>query len=235
LLQAKWRKGTYSAGTVSKAVTTDVITGTGVSWLANIGADNSPPLTWYQATGYINFAGQPAAGNTITFNSILITFVAGSPGANQVQIGGSLTATITNLANALNAHGDSHISAATYANVGGTQLSITHDAPGTGGNSYTLAKSGANMTLSGANLTGGVSGYAAWEIQVSSIDSNWFPIVKLDGRSQLRIHNAGGYTPLIAPSLSGASYAIRANYHAVMMRLVNYTIRTTEFRNTAVT
>jgi hypothetical protein len=234
LLQAKWRKGTYSAGTISKGAFDTFVTGTGVSWLANIGADNSPLSTWYQATGAITFSGQPSAGNTITFNSIVITFVAGSPGANQVQIGANLNTTITNLANALNLHGDSHISVATYANVGGTQLSITHDAPGTVGNAYTLAKSGANITISGSVLTGGSDGYAAWEIQVSSVDPNWFPIIQLNNRAKLTLHPSG-YVPLIAPSLSGASYAVRANYHAVMMRLVNYTIRTTEFRNTAVT
>jgi hypothetical protein len=55
------------------------------------------------ASGTITFSAQPAANSTITINGTVFTFVAASPTGNQILIGGSLTATLTNAAAALNA------------------------------------------------------------------------------------------------------------------------------------
>lgn len=109
------------------------------------------------ATGSIVFAGQPADASTITLNGEVWTFVAGSPASGQTQIGANLAATLTALVSDLNGSGNPNISAATYS-ANTTTLSITHDTPGTTGNSYTLTASGGSQgTPSGGSLAGGAA------------------------------------------------------------------------------
>lgn len=240
LLQAQWRKGYYNAGTVSKSAVSETITGSGVSWLANIGASGSISEGGFpaiRASGSINFAGQPANGNTFTLNGTTVTFVTGTPVGNQVQIGGNLNTTINSAVSFLNGSADAQISKCTYFNGGGTQIIIYYDEIGTTGNSFTLAEVGANITVSAATLSGGTAyGPVPWEIKVVSVDPNWWPINTLQSRASLSFNpDTSAYNALSLASLSGAAYEVRANYHAVIMRLKNYTIRTTEYRNTAVT
>jgi hypothetical protein len=107
------------------------------------------------ATGSIAFSAQPVATSTVTINGTPFTFVSGSPSGNQVQIGGSLAATITALATALNASAVSGVAQATYV-AGATKLTITHDTAGVTGNAFTLAASNtSNGKVSGATLSGG--------------------------------------------------------------------------------
>lgn len=120
-----------------------------------------------QATGQITFTANPSAGHTITLNGVTWTFVASGASGNQTNIGGSLTATLTQLATDLNASVNSSITPATYSNVGGTKLNISYDTAGAAGNAYTLASGNANGVVSGATLSGGgythtfISGVAA--------------------------------------------------------------------------
>jgi hypothetical protein len=68
-----------------------------------------------------------------------------------------LALTLAELAAVLNASVDPNISIATYAS-NATQLIATIDAPGTGGNAYTLdTPTAGNVTRSGATLTGGIN------------------------------------------------------------------------------
>jgi len=240
LLQAQWRKGYYNTGTVSKSAVSETITGSGVSWLANIGASgsiNEGGFPGIRASGSINFAGQPANGNTFTLNGTTVTFVTGTPTGNQVQIGINLNTTINNAVSFLNGSADAQISKCTYFNGGGTQIIIFYDVIGTAGNSFTLAEVGANTTVSGATLAGGQAAPSIpWEIKVASVDPNWWPINTITSRTGLTFNpDTSGYNALSLASLTNAAYEIRANFHAVIMRLKNYTIRTTEYRNTAVT
>jgi len=240
LLQAQWRKGYYNTGTVSKSAVSETITGSGVSWLANIGASgsiNEGGFPGIRASGSINFAGQPANGNTFTLNGTTVTFVTGTPTGNQVQIGINLNTTINNAVSFLNGSADAQISKCTYFNGGGTQIIIFYDVIGTAGNSFTLAEVGANTTVSGATLAGGQAAPSnPWEIKVASVDPNWWPINTITSRTGLTFNpDTSGYNALSLASLTNAAYEIRANFHAVIMRLKNYTIRTTEYRNTAVT
>jgi hypothetical protein len=93
-------------------------------------------------------------------NGTTWTFVAADPAAGEVLIGGTVNATVTNLATALNLSGDVETAKATYA-AAGPVLNITHDTPGTGGNAWTLVAGGtSNGTVSGATLTGGVAAAA---------------------------------------------------------------------------
>ena len=127
--------------------------GTGF-WLTALFGD--PTTTPVAASGSITFSAQPAATSTITINGVAWTFVAGTPTGNQIEIGGTLAATLTNAAAALNASASPQVAAATYATSGGTTPTITHDTAGPAGNAFTLAASaGSNGTVSGATLRGG--------------------------------------------------------------------------------
>lgn len=96
----------------------------------------------------------PAADDTVTIGGNVLTFTADGLGAMEVAIGGTLGATATNLANAINDLTNA-LGVTATANVG--VVTITANAPGTGGNAVTLAKDGDNIAVSGANLTGGTN------------------------------------------------------------------------------
>lgn len=136
----------------------------------------NPTTTSIAATGSIVFAGQPAATSTLTINSVTWTFVSGAPTGNQIAIGGTLGATVTNIATALNASVSPLITPATYGASAGTTLTITHDTPGPAGNAFTLAASVAsNGTVSGPSLRGG--GHAhLWNSGADDIPSFTFEI-----------------------------------------------------------
>lgn len=108
------------------------------------------------ATGYISFAGQPSPADTVTLNGTAVTFVAGAPSGNQVQIGGSTALTVTALALFLATSTDTQlVKFRNSAQLTGTILSLAAVTAGVGGNSLTLAKSGTNISVSGATLSGG--------------------------------------------------------------------------------
>lgn len=107
------------------------------------------------ASGRFNFSAQPAVGSTITLNGTTVTFVASGATGNQVNIGASLAATLTNAATMLNASADTQISKCSYA-VSGTAIVVTYDTAGTAGNSFTLAASASsNAAPSAPTLQGG--------------------------------------------------------------------------------
>ncbi len=106
------------------------------------------------AVGNYLFTNQPAANDFITLNGTAVTFVAGTPIGNQVQIGANIAATLTNLLTMLQASTDVQLVKFLYSVVGTTLYTLAA-APGVGGNSLTIAKSGANITVSGATLAGG--------------------------------------------------------------------------------
>jgi hypothetical protein len=116
----------------------------------------APTTTTVAATGSLTFSDQPAVGATITINGTLFTFVAGAPGAGEIQIGATLADTTDNIETALNASADANVDDATYAVTGGDTITVTHDTAGPAGNAFTLAAlANSNATVSGAMLTGG--------------------------------------------------------------------------------
>ncbi len=115
----------------------------------------NPVSAGVAATGDITFTANPSASHTITINGVVWTFVASGATGTQTNIGGSLAATLTQLATDLNASVNASITPATYSNGGGTKLNIVHDAVGGGGNNFTLASGNANGVVSGATLSGG--------------------------------------------------------------------------------
>lgn len=107
-----------------------------------------------RATGKITFSVNPSASDTITLNGTVVTFVAGTPTGNQVQIGVSLSATMDALLTFLQASLDTQLVKFTYVlNAAKTILYLTAATAGTGGNSLTTTASAA--TASGATLSGG--------------------------------------------------------------------------------
>lgn len=126
--------------------------------ILNINFIDPAPTT---ASGFINFASNQSPGDTITMNSVVFTFVSGAPGANQIQIGGTVGLTVLNAFNTLNASVNPLITVATYSGSGSPpneHLNVTFDTTGAIGNSYTLAAS--NGTPSSVTLTGGSDGPA---------------------------------------------------------------------------
>jgi hypothetical protein len=100
------------------------------------------------------------AGNSVTVNSAALQFIPASqtsPTATDVAIGADAAATGTLLRTYLNASVNASIDDATYTDNGAGVVTVTHDTPGTGGNAFTLAKSGANIAVSGATLSGGAN------------------------------------------------------------------------------
>lgn len=108
-----------------------------------------------KASGTVTFAtSPPAANDKVTIAGFDFIFKA-SPDAtkpNEMAVPASFTAAATALAAAVNATLDSPVQAAAAAGV----VTLTADAFGVAGNAITLAKSGANITVSGAVLSGGV-------------------------------------------------------------------------------
>ena len=128
------------------------------------------PVAAVSATGTItNATGVPTAADTVSIGGRTYTFQDTLAAAYDVKIGATIAATMTSLVKAINASGTAGVDyfAGTAAN-----LSVTAAGPASGvvtltaiyagvtGNSVLIAKSGTNLAVSAANLTGGVDAYA---------------------------------------------------------------------------
>ncbi|GIX11759.1 phage tail tube protein [Elioraea sp.] len=140
--------------------------GTGF-WLTGLFGD--PVTTAVKASGSIAFAANPSAGDTITLNGTVWTFVSGIPSGNETQIQATATQTVDQLVADLNASADAEVSKCTYSRPASTQtLAIEFDIAGPTGNGFTIAASAASV--SGSTLTGG--GHAhVWESGADDIPS----------------------------------------------------------------
>ena len=122
-------------------------------WLTGLFGDATTG-TGGAAVGTIAFAVNPSAGDTITLNGTLWTFVSASAIGNETEIQTTAVQTIDQLVSDLNASADAEVATCTYSRPTGTQtLVITFGTAGLTGNTFTLAASPA--TVSGATLTGG--------------------------------------------------------------------------------
>lgn len=119
-----------------------------------------------RATGTITSNGTNVSNNdTVTVDGTVYTFkTALTPAANEVLIGASAAASLTNLVAAMCGFGTS---GTTYGagttqqtnvqvtNLTATVITLQAFTGGTGGNSIAIAKSAATLTVSGATLSGG--------------------------------------------------------------------------------
>lgn len=117
---------------------------------------NTNPSYGAQAQATINLTGNPANGNSVVIQGTTVTFVTGTPSGNQVQIGVDANATAAALQAFLAASADTNLALMTYNTIAPI-TTITARAYGVAGNSYTLTKTGANITVSGATFSGGVA------------------------------------------------------------------------------
>ena len=101
-----------------------------------------------KASGTITFADQPSADDSVTVGTTTLTFKSADPGENEVLIGADLAATLDNLIAAL----PDSVTGSKSSGV----VTVTAKTAGTAGNSIALAKSGTDITVSGATLSGGV-------------------------------------------------------------------------------
>ena len=113
---------------------------------------SAAPTAWNSAT----FSGQPTAGDIINVNGVAIAFTSSAPVGNQVQIDvtNGLSGTLNNLASFCNASANGLLTVLSTW-VTGSVIYFAAKTPGTGGNSYTLAKTSSVITVLGANFAGG--------------------------------------------------------------------------------
>lgn len=108
------------------------------------------------ATGLITMTGQPTAADTITLNGHAITWRASGAGANEVNIGVDATTSAQNLKAIINAAPLTYLMTATGS---GLVLALQATTAGVGGNALTTTESTGNLTLGGATLSGGDTGF----------------------------------------------------------------------------
>jgi hypothetical protein len=153
----------YATGTITFAVNpsngdTISLNGTAVEFLNNVTSF---------ATGTILFSANPSNGDTIVLDGAVVEFVTTSPTGNQVAIGGSLSATLSNLLTVLNASTTPGITNFTFTTGGGNTLILTAAKVGASGNLLTISAS--NATTSGPTLTGGSSGVSGpYQVAIQS-------------------------------------------------------------------
>lgn len=105
------------------------------------------------ATGTITFSvAVPADGDSVTINGTEIEFVAANPVGDQVLIAATIAAQAQALAGFISTNS---VRLGVNASVAGPVVTIKSNLPGTAGNADTLAKSGANIAVSGGTLAGG--------------------------------------------------------------------------------
>lgn len=123
-------------------------------------------MTFY-AKGFVSLETQPTAADTITVGDQTYTFVSSLTGADEILIGGDISATLLNIADAINATASalsSTVGASTVANTdataalsdAGTSVVLTATASGLDGNSIATTTSNSTaIKIDTSVLTGG--------------------------------------------------------------------------------
>lgn len=160
-----------------------------------------------KASGTITFTGNPAPSDTLTVDGTAITFVASSPIGNQVVIGATAALTLANLLTFLQQSADANINLATYS-ASGLIITVLYKVVGTGGNAFTLAESGAAISLSGGTLaSGAIASTVGYATAASGTDIS--ALLQLSAATSLAL--VSGYaseTPVqCATALAGLSTA----------------------------
>lgn len=139
----------------SQFVVTSDSTGDGAKAAGTITFTGNPSYG-ARATNSIALTGQPAPADTVTIQGTVVTFVNGTPGALQVEIGADDDETADNLLAFLQSSADANLSLMTYSKIANTIIP-TARSYGTAGNAYTLTKSAVNIAIGGATFTGGLA------------------------------------------------------------------------------
>lgn len=160
----------------------------GVRGLENVVVSDGPPGAF--ATGTVALSGNPTAADTVTLGSTTYTFVSALTGANDVLIGATAADTAANLAAAINGGAGvgtvygvgTVLNPDASATVATATVTAKARTAGTAGNSIALAKTGTNITVSGATLTGGTGTGATTFVEGTdyTVDINTGMLVVLD-------------------------------------------------------
>jgi flagellin len=173
--------GNYSSNTTANTlVTAGAVTGTTLAFAASTaGAAGNFLVTAASAGSWssLDFVGgadtgvapSAAAGDTVTVGSQTYTFVtalSSTPTANQVLVGATDAASLTNLANAINAGSGAGVTygSPTVANTsakataGTNSIAFTALTPGLASNSINTSTTGTANTFGAATLSGGTAG-----------------------------------------------------------------------------
>lgn len=118
-----------------------------------------------KASGTITVSGTVAADATVTVNGVTFTAKATPTLGTHFLASATVNSVALSLKNAINSYFSRWTGAGSngfatpviVATVSSGVVTITAKAVGTAGNSYTLAKVGSNLAVSGANLSGGNS------------------------------------------------------------------------------
>lgn len=108
------------------------------------------------AFGTLTFAAS-TAGDTFTVNSVVFTAVAGAPGANQFQIGGTNAQAAASAASAINASISPRIQGYVTASSAGAVVTVTSAFPGISGNQTTLGQTAPRIVRSASFLQNGAA------------------------------------------------------------------------------
>ena len=158
-----------------------------------------------KATGTITLTTNPVPTDTVVIGGTTITFVATAPVGSQVLIGATPAATAANLQAFLAATTDVALLLASYSTLGNV-ITVTYGAVGVLGNAYTLVKTGTNIAVSGATLSGGVA--------ASTISYGTAPVTGTDISGLLRI--TSGVASVPADGVTAESLATAINLLAGM-------------------
>jgi hypothetical protein len=166
--------------TVSKLADSLVLSGKTVS------LNESSPVNAVKATGTVDFSDLPANGNTLKIGSKTYTFktaLSTEPTVpNEILIGTTVADQLIHLGEAINGEAiaeGTDFSTGTTANDDVVSLDVTGDVDleakvaGTVGN-VDLVKVGANITISGAKLAGGVDGTVGVKDQIEVDSTNLY-------------------------------------------------------------
>lgn len=156
------------------------------------------------ATGTVTFStAVPADGDKVTIGGQDIVFVDEDPVGMQVEIAGTIAAQATALANFIN---DLTSTLGVTATANAAVVTIKANAPGAGGNAVTLTKTAAtpaNITVSGATLTGGTSTTE----EIENVErGRWYQLGKTDDLPQ-GVRRIGSVT---ITGVNAASYTVDA-------------------------
>lgn len=152
------------------------------SFLITDTASGAPAPVATRATGTITFSGGvPTADDTVTIGGQVFVFKASAASALQVTIGADEAATATNLAAKINSN-----STVVTATKSGGVVTVTANAPGTGGNAIVLTTDADNTAVSGSGtLTNAVN--AAPYVLVNECDGPFFVDVPIAGEIYVKV------------------------------------------------
>lgn len=139
-----------------------------------------------KASGTVTFTTNPADGDTLDLNGTTLRFKTVPTLVHDVLIGASSTATAANLQLFLNTLVDTNINTATYA-TSANVTTITYKLVGLGGNAYSLANTGAHITLSGATLSGGTEASSVSYATVEGVGTDISSLLKLSFATNIAI------------------------------------------------